>query len=204
MTLRGFGNNRDYMQVTFMPEMLANLPPPFVEMSAELPQDDVSRMAMAQQARTGQFGPLLPDRYIRDTILKLPDAVQIQRMIEEQQAKLSSPAAMSSSLARSAAQQGEEELAQIHWTDLQSQRTMQMLQLMQLQMASQGGMGGPGGPPGGGAPAGPPGMSPEVMRFIQGNGSPAPGPRLAGPNRPEGAPRPGAQEPGVGGPVPPI
>ena len=203
MTLRGFGNNRDYMQVTFMPEMLANLPPPFVEMSAELPQDDVSRMAMAQQARTGQFGPLLPDRYIRDSILKLPDAVQIQRMIEEQQAKLSSPAAMSFSLARSAAQQGEEELAQIHWTDLQSQRTMQMLQLMQLQMASQGGMGGPGGPPGGGAPAGPPGMSPQVMPFIQGNGSPAPGPRLAGPNRPEGAPRPGAQEPGMGGPAGP-
>ena len=203
MTLRGFGNNRDYMQVTFMPEMMENLPPPIVELSAELPQDDVARMAMAQQARSGDFGPLLPDRYIRDSILKLPDAAQIQRMIEEQQAKLASPAALSFSLARSAFMQGEEELAQLHFSDLQYQQTIRMLEMMQLQMAAMGGPMGPGGQNGqngqngGGGGGQPPGMSPTVMPFIQGNGAPAPGPRNAGPNRPEGAPRPGAQGQGT-------
>lgn len=199
MTLRGFGNNRDYMQVTFQPQMLENLPPPMVELSAELPQDDVARMAMAQQARSGDFGPLLPDRYIRDSILKLPDAAQIQRMIEEQQAKLASPAAMSFSLARSSAMQGEGELAQLHLTDLQFQQAMQMMQMMQLQAQMGGGMPGQNGNGNGGG-GGPPGMSPTVMPFIQGNGAPAPGPRNAGPNRPEGAPRPGAQEENTGGP----
>ena len=206
LTLRGFGNNRDYMQVTFTPEMLQNLPPPIVDLNAELPQDDVARMAMAQQARTGPTGPLLPDRYIRDSILKLPDAAQIQRMIEEQQAKLASPAALSFSLARSSAMQGEEELAQLHLADLQFQRMMQMLQLMQIQAAVQmgtpppGGNGAsPNGGGGGGQEAGPPGMSPTVMPFMQTAGTPAPGPRNAGPNRPEGAPRPGAQSPPPGG-----
>ena len=34
ITLRGFGNNRDYMQVAFQPEMLESLPPSIVELSA--------------------------------------------------------------------------------------------------------------------------------------------------------------------------
>jgi len=188
------------MQVTFQPQMLENLPPPTVELSAELPQDDVARMAMAQQARSGDFGPLLPDRYIRDSILKLPDAAQIQRMIEEQQAKLASPAAMSFSLARSSAMQGEDELAQLHLTDLQFQQAMQMMQMMQMQAQMGGEMPGQNGNGNGGGGGQPPGMSPTVMPFIEGNGAPAPGPRNAGPNRPEGAPRPGAQEENMGGP----
>ena len=202
MTLRGFGNNRDYMQVTFQPEMMQNLPPPTVGMNAELPQDDVARMAMAQQARSGDQGPLLPDRYIRDSILKLPDAAQIQRMIEEQQAKIASPAAMSFSLARSSAMQGEPELAQLHLADLQFQRMMQMLQMMQLQSVAQpqGAGGAPpqggGGPPQGGGGGG--GMAPQELPFMAQNATPPQGISNPGPNRPPGAPRPGAQGPEVG------
>ena len=98
--------------------------------------------------------------------------------------------------------QGEEELAQLHFSDLQYQQTIRMLEMMQLQMAAMGGPMGPGGQNGqngqnGGGGGESPGMSPTVMPFIEGNGAPAPGPRNAGPNRPEGAPRPGAQGQGT-------
>jgi hypothetical protein len=201
ITLRGMGNNRDYMQVTFHPEMLMNLPPPTVQLVAELPEDDVSRMSMAQQAKQGA---ILPDRYIWEKVLKLQDTAQIQRMMDEQMARTGSPLAGAYSMAKSAFQDGNQALGQIYAEDMKIQqmmRAMQMLQLqMQLMMGGGGGMGGmtplnPGaGAEGGGqqAPA-PTGMEPEVMPFIMQNGSPAPSPRQGAPNQPPGAPRPGAR-----------
>ena len=123
-------------------------------------------------------------------------------MIEEQQAKLASPAAMSFSLARSSAIQGEPELAQLHLADLQFQRMMQMLQMMQLQAVAQpqGAEGAPpqggGGPPQGGGGGG--GMAPQALPFMAQNATPPQGISNPGPNRPPGAPRPGAQGPEVG------
>ena len=53
MEVRGLGRNKDYMQVTVVPEMLANLPPYQVQLVAQLPQDDISRLQAAQAARQG-------------------------------------------------------------------------------------------------------------------------------------------------------
>jgi len=199
MTLRGAGNNRDYMQITVTPEMIANLPPPVVKLLPDLPEDDAAKFAMAQQARSGPFGPLFSDRWIRDSLLKFPDAMHMQREIDEQMARLASPAAQSFTLARSSALQGEQELSQMHLTDLKVQRMMQLGQLLQVQAAlqqatGQSGIPGGGGPtlPGGNGQA--PGLEPEVSPFITQNGSPAPAPRNFGANRPPGAPRQGARQ----------
>ena len=213
VTLRGMGNNRDYMQVTFYPEMLMNLPPPIVQLVAELPEDDVSRMSMAQQAaQAGPYGPILPLRYIWEKILKLPDTAQIQRMLDDEKARLASPQAQSFSLAKSAFQEGNQELGQMHMTDMKIQQMTQFMQMVQLQMQAGplmmgmgGGMGGgpamlgagmgQGQPQGQQAPEAP-GMEPEVLPFIMSNGAPAPGPRQAGSNQMPGAPRPGARSAG--------
>lgn len=199
MTIRGMGNNRDYMQVTFSPEMMANLPPPVVQLVADLPEDDVSRMSMAQQAKQGQ---ILPDRYIWEKVLKLPDTAQIQRQMDEQIARLGSPLAQTYSLFKSTSIEGNQQLAQIYQRDMQVQQIMQQIQVMQAVMAVQGlgmpmpgGLGAPGGGGGGQQQLpGPPGFSPEVLPFIMENGEPSPAPRNAGPNQMPGTPRPGAQD----------
>ena len=53
ITVRGMGNNKDYMEMDIPPQALKNLPPFRVMVVAELPQDDVAKLQAAQTARQG-------------------------------------------------------------------------------------------------------------------------------------------------------
>jgi hypothetical protein len=190
------------------PEMIKNTGQPVVTLVGQLPQDDMTRFSMAQIAREGPT-PLLSDRAIRDRILTLQDADQMDDAIKEQMAERMLPEAALWTLLRASERQGREDLAQFYLGEL-----MNVL-MQKRQMAEQaaapppppgpppmgplGPMGPPpmgGGPPMGpppGPPPGPPGFPPEVMpEAMLGVPPPMPTPQ-AGPIVPPGSPRPGAQ-----------
>ena len=157
---------------------------------------------MAQIAREGPT-PLLSDRAIRDRILALQDADQMEDAINEQMAERMLPEAALWTLLRSAERQGREDLAQFYLGELMN-ILMQKRQAAEQQaappMAPSGpppdqllSPGGGGVPPMGPPPGGPPGLPPEVMpEAMMGVPPPAPTPQ-AGPLVPPGSPRPGAQ-----------
>ena len=187
------------------PDMLKGTGIPVVNLMGQLPQDDMTRFSMAQIAREGPT-PLLSDRAIRDRILALQDADQMDDAIKEQMAERMLPEAALWTLLRAAERQGRQDLAQFYLGEL-----MNLLQ-QKKQAAEQramppgpppgsppGPMGPPGplpqggGPPMGPPPGGPPTMAPEVMpNAMMGVPPPMPTPQ-AGPNVPPGTPRPGAQ-----------
>jgi len=166
----------------------------------------MTRYSMAQIAREGPT-PLLSDRAIRDRILALQDADQMEDAINEQMAERMLPEAALWTLLRSAERQGREDLAQFYLGELMN-ILMQKRQAAEQQAAPP--MAPPGPPPdqllspgGGGVPpmgppmgppsGGPIGLPPEVMpEAMMGVPPPAPTPQ-AGPLVPPGMPRPGAQ-----------
>ena len=182
---------------------------PVVNLVGHLPQDDMTRYSMAQIAREGPT-PLLSDRAIRDRILAIQDADQMDDAIKEQTAERALPEAALWTLMRAAERQGRDDLAQFYLGELMS-LLMQKRQAAEMRNMPQpppgvppGGppMGPPMGPPGpppmgppmGGPepPMGPPGMNPAVMpEAMMGVPPPMPTPQ-AGPNVPPGSPRPGA------------
>ena len=135
MSLRGFGANKDWFQVELNPQELANLPPIIVIAAAELPQDDIQRLTLAQQARNGPR-PLLPDRFIYDHYLKLPNASVIERQLQEQEAKEATEGAKLFTLMKSAAETGNRKLAMLHFEDLKALVLGKKLQLTQLEQAA--------------------------------------------------------------------
>ena len=160
---------------------------------------------MAQIAREGQT-PLLSDRAIRDRILALQDADQMDDAIKEQMAEQMLPEASLWTMLRAAERQGRDDLVEFYTGEL-------MMVLSQKRKAAEAlnapptppGMGpeGPMGPPPMGPPmgpppmgpdaGGPPGLSPDVMPpAMMGVPPPAPTPQ-AGPIVPPGSPRPGAR-----------
>ena len=160
----------------------------------------MSRYGMAQIAREGP-SPLLPDLWIRDNILGIQDADQVEDAVKEQLAERTLPEAAVWSLYQAAMKQGREDLAEFYFGELTS-----MLFAKAKQMSDTLGGGGVGGPPGppspgpGGAPVGPapppPMMGPEVMPpAMAGVPPPVPVPQ-GGPVVPPGQPRPGAQSEG--------
>ena len=167
VTVRGLGRNKDYMQVTITPDLIANLPPFKVEMVAQLPQDDVARLSSAQQARSGEL-PFLPDRWLWENFLHLPDTALIDSMLKEQLAERAHPAALALALAKAAAERGEMDTAKIYLDEY--------MRLM-VQSSIQAG----GGAPGGGAPDGTPGLPPTTLPFMAQQGSPG-----GAPNPPTG------------------
>ena len=149
----------------------------------------MTRFSMAQIAREGPT-PLLSDRAIRDRILALQDADQMDDAINEQMAERMLPEAALWTLLRSAERQGRDDLAQFYLGELMNM-LMQKQQMAQQQAAPPPPPPGPLGPPPG--PMGPPGLPPEVMpEAMMGVPPPAPTPQ-AGPLVPPGSPRPGAQ-----------
>ena len=202
MELSGMDRNRMYFTEEISPDTLKNTGQPVVTLVGQLPQDDMTRFSMAQIAREGPT-PLLSDRAIRDRILALQDADQMDDAIKEQMAERMLPEAALWTLLRAAERQGREDLAQFYLGEL-------MNILMQKRQAAEQlaapppppmappprgpPLGPPMGPPMGPPPmGGPPGMPPEVMpEAMLGVPPPAPTPQ-AGPNVPPGTPRPGAQ-----------
>ena len=158
---------------------------------------------MAQIAREGPT-PLLSDRAIRDRILALQDADQMEDAINEQMAERTLPEAALWTLLRSSERQGREDLAQFYLGELMT-LLMEKRKVAEQRATPTPPIGPPPDqmgtppPPMGGGPlmeppmGGPPGLPPEVMpEAMMGVPPPTPTPQ-AGPLVPPGTPRPGAQ-----------
>lgn len=168
-----------------------------VSLVGQLPQDEMSKMSMAQIAREGPT-PLLSDVFIRDNILGLQSADQMDDSIKVQMSESMLPEAGLWTMLQAALRSGREDLAQFYQGELMKlfqMKRMEQLQMMQGMAPQGGGMPpqGPAGPPppmGGG---GPPGLPPQVMPNA-GLGVPPVAPTApVGPSVPPGTPRPGAQ-----------
>ena len=169
---------------------------------SQLPQDDMTKMSMAQIAREGPT-PLLPDIFIRDMILGLQDADQLDDVIKEQIAQQALPEASLWTLLTALENRGRGDLAQFYYGELM-RLMLEKTAATKIGMASgfTDGMGGgppdqgqapmEGGPPPEGPPmGGPPGLPPEVMPNAAMGVPPVP---------PQGPPTmmpPGAQRPGA-------
>ena len=200
MEVSGMDRNRTYFTEEISPDMLKNTGSPVVNLIGQLPQDDMTRFSMAQIAREGPT-PLLSDRAIRDRILAIQDADQMDDSIKEQLAEQMLPEAALWSLLLAAERQGRDDLVEFYTSEL-------MMILMKKRQEAEAltagppppplGMPGPlgpppmGPPPMGPPPGGPPTMNPAVMpEAMMGVPPPMPTPQ-AGPNVPPGSPRPGA------------
>jgi len=198
--LSGEDNNRMYFSEEITPDRIRDGGDPEIKITPKLPEDDMSRYGMAQIAREGPT-PLLPDLWIRDNILGIQDADQVEDSVKEQIAERTLPEAGIWSLYQAAIKQGREDLAQIYFGELVS---MLFAKAREMSDTMGGGGGMPVGPPSPGQadqvpvgpppPPGPPPMPrPEVMPpAAAGVPPPVPTPQ-AGPVVPPGQPRPGAQ-----------
>ena len=189
VSVSGRDKNRMYFSETIAPDAIFQAGMPEIKIVSQLPEDDMSRMSMAQMARDGQT-PLLSDNYVRDKILGLQDADSIEDAIKEQMAERVLPEASLWTLLAATEKRGRPDLAQFYYGELM--HLLQQKQMMRMQSMN------PGPPsngitpePGGG---GPPTANPQVMpNAMMGVPPPAPTPQ-AGPNVPPGTPRPGAQD----------
>ena len=182
LELSGMDRNRMYFTETIEPDMLKNTGSPVVTLTGQLPQDDMTKYSMAQIAREGPT-PLLSDRAIRDRILSIQDADQMDDSIKEQMAERMLPEAALWTLLRASERQGREDLVNFYLGELMNviMQKRQAAEAMQQQMAAQ--QGPPPGPEGPMGPGGPPmPMGPDPM----GPGPMGPGPMGPGPMGPEG------------------
>jgi hypothetical protein len=195
--LSGQDNNRMYFSEEITPDRIRDGGDVEIKVMAQLPEDDMSRYGMAQIAREGQT-PLLPDLWIRDNILGIQDADQVDDAVKEQIAERTLPEAGMWSLYQAAMKQGREDLAQIYFGELTTMLFAKARQIADTLGSGPGMQPGspspvPGTVPAGGAgpvpPMPPPNISPPAM---QGVPPPAPTPP-GGPAVPPGQPRPGAQ-----------
>lgn len=155
--VRGYGRNKDYMQETILPGNLANLPPFTVELVPQLPQDDISRLQAAITARSGDR-PFLPDRWLLDNFLKVPDADAILRDLKVQMAESVSPGGLALTLAKAAIEDGNLELAKIYLDEYQKAMVTSKMMIAQAAMKLQQ----PGQKPGGVLPGLPPTVRPNI------------------------------------------
>lgn len=199
MTLSGRDQQprREYFSEEITPKMVAEGGDVEVTLSAMLPQDDMSKFAMAAQAQSGPV-PLFADRYIREEILGVQDADLMADEVLEQMARRSSPVAAAYKMMLAAVDSGDEDLAQIWLGEVQKELIQAQLQMGQLRMAATGMQQQqmqqqmqqmqPQGPTNGARPTFDPRVAPNVALGQQ---PPMPVPQ-AGPMVPPGTPRPGA------------
>ena len=187
------GRNRTYFLQTITPEVIEGTGSPEVNLVGQLPQDDMSKVSMAQMLRDGPI-PLLSDRAIRDSVLAIQDADEMEDAIMEQKAQESLPEAALWTMLKASERQGRDDLVDFYTGELLSLLLDKRRVLQERMGALAGpppGMGGP--PPGPPSPGGPPGLPPQVMpEGMMGVPPPSPVPQ-AGPVVPPGMPRPGAQ-----------
>ena len=182
VSVSGRDRNRAFFNETVDPGSMEMAGMPEITIASQLPEDDMSRMSMAQMARDGQT-PLLSDNYVRDKILGLQDADSIEDAIKEQMAERMLPEASLWSLLSATENRGRGDLAQFYYGEL-----MFLLQQKQM-MKAQAMMPQQQGPPQGG---GPPTADPRVMPNAM-MGVPPPSPTPPANNVAPGQPRPGAQ-----------
>tara|TARA_R110002020_G_scaffold149318_5_gene325558 strand:+ start:119 stop:1921 length:1803 start_codon:yes stop_codon:yes gene_type:complete len=186
MELSGRDMNRTYFSEIITPESIEMAKDIEINFVGQLPQDDMSKMSMAQIAREGP-NPLLPDIFIRDKILGLQDTDTIDNAIKEQEATELLPEAKLFTLMQSAEERGRDDLAQLYLGELlyilkQKMMMRQQQDMQSQQMGMQGGQGGAG-----------PTADPRAMPNA-GMGVPPPTPTpQAGPLVPPNSPRPNAR-----------
>lgn len=202
MELSGQDMNRSYFKEEITPSDIQNTGDIIITFVGQLPQDDMSKMSMAQIAREGE-SPLLPDVYIRDKILGLQDTDDMEDAIREQQAERVLPEAALYTLLSAAEERGRPDLAQLYFGELttilndklakRQESIMAAQQAMQPQPPPQQQQGLPGMAmgEGGGGPTADPRAMPNAMMGVP---PPIPTPQ-AGPNVPPGQPRPGSLSP---------
>ena len=117
-----------------------------ITMIGQLPQDEMSKMSMAQIAREGPT-PLLPDIFIRDNILGLQSADAMEDSIKMQVAEGALPEAQLWTLLQAAIRQGRQDLAQFYEGEL-----MRVFMTKQQEMMAAQGQAPMGPPPGTGGP----------------------------------------------------
>ena len=186
MELSGVDMNRNYFDEIITPECIDMAKDIQITFVGQLPQDDMSKMSMAQIAREGP-NPLLPDIFIRDKILGLQDTDSIDNAIKEQEATELLPEAKLFTLMQSAEERGRDDLAQLYLGELLYilKQKMMMRQQQDMQMGMQGG----GQSPNGAGPTADPRAMPNA-----GMGVPPPTPTpQAGPLVPPNTPRPNAR-----------
>ena len=212
----GQDKNRMYFKEEVTADTIKNAGDVEVTMVGQLPQDEMSKMSMAQIAREGDT-PLLPDIFIRDNILGLQSADQMEDSIRLQMSQKMLPEAMLWENLLSARRQGREDIAQFYETELMKVFMMKKLEEQKMMQEMMGGgmqpqpqPQQPAAPPPGMVPPGmvPPGMIPPGMMppgqagpmlppTVMPNaalGVPPPMPTApVGPSVPPGTPRPGAQ-----------
>ena len=177
--LSGRAMNRTYFSETITPDVLRKAGDTEISLVTQLPQDEMTKYAMAQTAREGPM-PLLPDMYIRDRILGLQNAESIDDAIKEQQAERTLPEATLLTMMKASEDQGRDDLAQMYMGELMFLMRQKMFD-RQMQQAQQSGMmGGMGAPQQGG------GLPPEVL----------PDAAMGGPQRPPVPPQGGMRAPG--------
>ena len=190
----GQDKNRMYFSEEISPETIRNAGDSDVRLIGQLPQDDMSRMSMAQIAREGQT-PLLPDRFIRDEILGMQSADQMDDSINTQMAERMLPEAALWTMYKSSVQEGREDVAIFYEQEIR--RILLEKGMQQPQPPPPQGMPPQAmpmmPPPSQLGPQGPPGLPPQVMPNA-GLGIPPVAPTApVGPSVPAGTPRPGAQ-----------
>ena len=186
MELSGQDMNRQYFKDEISPDSIKKAGDIIISFVGQLPQDDMSKMSMAQIAREGE-SPLLPDIFIRDKILGLQDTDQIDDAIREQQAEKVLPEAALWTLLKAAEDRGRSDLAQFYYSELLTLMTEKESRKLESQMALQQQLTGQ--PPMGGGPTADPRVAPNAMMGVP---PPTPTPQ-AGAVVPPGTPRPGAQ-----------
>ena len=186
MELSGQDMNRQYFKDEISPDSIKKAGDIIISFVGQLPQDDMSKMSMAQIAREGE-SPLLPDIFIRDKILGLQDTDQIDDAIREQQAEKVLPEAALWTLLKAAEDRGRSDLAQFYYSELITLITEKETRKIETQMALQQQLTGQ--PPMGGGPTADPRVAPNAMMGVP---PPTPTPQ-AGAVVPPGTPRPGAQ-----------
>ena len=132
MELTGQDMNRDYFKEEISPEVVEIAGDMELKFVGQLPQDDMSKMSMAQIARDGQT-PLLSDIYIRDRILGLQDTDEIDASIKEQQGERLLPEATLLSMVQAAERRGRDDLAQIYVGELVFLLQQKLMQRQQAQ-----------------------------------------------------------------------
>ena len=183
MELSGQDMNRQYFKEKISPKDIEGTGDIEITFVGQLPQDDLTKMNMAQIARDGE-SPLLPDIFIRDKILGLQDTDMIDDAIKEQTAERILPEAALWTLLQSAEDRGRPDLAQFYYGELitmmNEKQTKRLQSEQQLQQAAQ--------PP---QPQQPRGMDPRVMPNAMA-GAPPPQPTPPQGMVAPGTPRPGA------------
>ena len=204
MELSGWGNNRQWFSEEIDADMIEGVGSPEVEMVGNLPQDEMTKMSMAQMAREGAV-PLLPDLVIRDEILGLQNSDQVESQIKEQMAERTLPEASLWTLLKATEDRGRPDLSQFYFSQLGEvlmqkqlvqQQLMQQMQQMQQVPGMQPGMAAPGMQPGA-----PNGAGPMPGAPMPGGPMP-PGPMPGGP-MPGGPTAPPQAMPNAGMGVPP-